>query len=181
MPSAGVRLIRMSRSPAGLDENDTGIATSMAVFGTAPHAAPARAGTILACVSVRARRPDDARCPQHARHNCLPLRRRLGNLLRDPSWLFGSGLCRSRCRNCTGKTQGHLFLTKGMPDTTARICSVARQVVKLQRRMAARRRRGLDGKGAKPSDHQGFRDARHLRTLPKRSSTIFYNCAERRP
>src|SRR5262245_38067911 len=78
-------------------ENDTGIATSMAVFGTAPHAAPAQAGTILACVSVRARRPDDARCPQHARHNCLPLRRRLGNLLRDPSWLLGSGLCRSRC------------------------------------------------------------------------------------
>ena len=36
-----------------------------------------------------------------------------------------------------------------MPDTTARICSVARQVVKLQRRMAARRKRGLDGKGAK--------------------------------
>ena len=31
MPGAGVRLIRMSRSPAGLDENDTGIATSMAV------------------------------------------------------------------------------------------------------------------------------------------------------
>ena len=80
-------------------ENDTGIATSMAVrVILAPRRTPsAQAGTILACVSVRARRPDDARCPQHARHNCLPLRRRLGNLLRDPSWLLGSGFCRSRC------------------------------------------------------------------------------------
>ena len=80
-------------------ENDTGIATSMAVrVILAPRRTPsAQAGTILACVSVRARRPDDARCPQHARHNCLPLRRRLGNLLRYPSWVLGSGFRRSRC------------------------------------------------------------------------------------
>src|SRR6266540_192478 len=30
-------------------------------------------------------------------YNCLPLRRRARELLRDPNWLLGSGFCRSRC------------------------------------------------------------------------------------